>query len=66
VVGLLRVLQPPLRQQEQLAQTLDDELSRVRRLSKLLQDQILLLQEHRQTLITAAVTGQLDIPGVAA
>ena len=23
-------------------------------------------QEHRQALITAAVTGQLDIPGVAA
>ncbi len=28
--------------------------------------QITLLQEHRQALITAAVTGQLDIPGVAA
>ena len=28
--------------------------------------QIELLQEHRQALITAAVTGELDIPGVAA
>ena len=25
-----------------------------------------LLQEHRQTLITAAVTGELEVPGVAA
>ena len=28
--------------------------------------QIDLLQEHRQALITAAVTGELSIPGVAA
>jgi type I restriction enzyme S subunit len=28
--------------------------------------QIDLLQEHRQALITAAVTGELDVPGVAA
>jgi hypothetical protein len=31
-----------------------------------LAQQIALLQEHRQALITAAVTGELDIPGVAA
>jgi len=31
-----------------------------------LASQIELLQEHRQALITAAVTGELDIPGVAA
>jgi hypothetical protein len=28
--------------------------------------QVTLLAEHRQTLITAAVTGELDVPGVAA
>jgi type I restriction enzyme S subunit len=28
--------------------------------------QIELLQEHKQALITAAVTGELDIPGIAA
>lgn len=28
--------------------------------------QIALLREHRQALITAAVTGELDLPGVAA
>jgi type I restriction enzyme S subunit len=35
-------------------------------LRALLEDQILMLAERRQTLITAAVTGELDIPGVAA
>jgi len=33
---------------------------------KTLQRQSALLREHRQALITAAVTGELDIPGVAA
>ena len=30
-----------------------------------LEQQIELLQEHRQALITAAVTGQLEVPGAA-
>lgn len=34
--------------------------------SKLLARQIELLREHRQALITAAVTGELEVPGVAA
>lgn len=36
------------------------------RTEALLASQIALLQEHRQALITAAVTGELDVPGVAA
>ena len=32
----------------------------------LLREQLGLLAEHRQALITAAVTGELEIPGVAA
>jgi type I restriction enzyme S subunit len=31
-----------------------------------LRRQVSLLEEHRQALIIAAVTGELDIPGVAA
>jgi len=37
-----------------------------RHLRELLHRQLILLQEHRQALITAAVTGELDIPCVAA
>lgn len=36
------------------------------RLAALLGKQIALLRERRQALITAAVTGELEIPGVAA
>lgn len=39
----------------------DDDL-----LTRRLSDQIALLVEHRQALITAAVTGELEIPGRAA
>lgn len=35
-------------------------------LQQRLQSQLALLQEHRQALITAAVTGELEIPGVGA
>ena len=53
------------RQQRQLAAQFDEWTERVRRLSSALERQLALLQEHRQALITAAVTGELDIPGAA-
>jgi type I restriction enzyme S subunit len=51
------------------AAVLDDlerELEPMEGISKRLHAQIALLQEHRQALITGAVTGELDVPGVAA
>jgi type I restriction enzyme S subunit len=47
-------------------QELSALISQVRDGCRCLEQSILLLQEHRQSLITAAVTGELDIPGVAA
>ena len=52
--------------QRQDMRALAPALERRRRLNERLRRQIALLQEHRQALITAAVTGELDIPGVAA
>ncbi len=43
-----------------------EEIDRMRELRSQLEKQISLLLERRQALITAAVTGQLEIPGVAA
>jgi type I restriction enzyme S subunit len=57
---------PPLDKQRRLASELLAELDRVRTLQAKLQHQIALLREHRQALITAAVTGELEVPGVAA
>jgi type I restriction enzyme, S subunit len=41
-------------------------VGQARQFEKLVGEQIRLLHERRQALITAAVTGQIDIPGVAA
>ena len=57
---------PSISEQEVVVEELDRNANRVRSLSVSLLRQISLLQEHRQALITAAVTGELDIPGVAA
>jgi type I restriction enzyme S subunit len=55
-----------LEQQESFVKQCDRERARITRLVGSLQRQIVLLQEHRQALITAAVTGELDIAKVAA
>lgn len=53
-------------EQEKLLQTLDRLVDAMDGARDRLGIQIDLLREHRQALITAAVTGELDIPGVAA
>ena len=55
-----------LDEQKRIAARLKDASTRIRKIRKKLNDQIGLLLEHRQGLITAAVTGQKEIPGVAA
>ena len=59
---------PSLTVEEQmsLVQGANEQLERMRYLQQTLNQQIELLAERRQALITAAVSGQLDIPGVAA
>jgi type I restriction enzyme S subunit len=65
-LGSVTIPAPPLAEMERIASDLaierrDDDL-----LTRRLSDQIALLVEHRQALITAAVTGELEIPGRAA
>ena len=57
---------PPLDEQKQIVSVIDSERSRIDRAVKGIKKQIELLKERRQALITAAVTGELAIPGVAA
>lgn len=57
---------PPLDEQRRCTLLLRGYLEQVTTLEARLRSQIELLGEHRQALISAAVTGQLDIPGVAA
>jgi type I restriction enzyme S subunit len=52
---------PPLCEQEQIVEHLNDELRKLDRLGPVLADAIKTVLERRSTLITAAVTGQIDV-----
>lgn len=55
------IVVPPLAEQELIVSHIDSELRRIDSLSQRVQAMIDKLREYRQTLITAAVTGQLDV-----
>jgi type I restriction enzyme S subunit len=65
-VKATRVPFPPLAEQARAVEVLDRKRILLDETRAVLERQIDLLVEHRRTLITAAVTGELDIPGVAA
>lgn len=62
-VATARVPMPPLQEQTRIADALAGERKVRTKLHASVVEQIELLIEHRQALITAAVTGQLQIPG---
>lgn len=66
ILRSLRVPVPQVSEQDRIVEVLDAAKARVDRLVAPIQDQLALLHERRQALITAAVTGELDIPGMAA
>ncbi len=57
---------PPLSEQCRIAGYCDQVMAHGRSIAIHLERQITLLQEHRQALVTAVVTGELDISGAAA
>jgi type I restriction enzyme S subunit len=57
---------PPLVVQSEVMSELRDKATPIDGLRSRLAGQIMLLHEHRQALITAAVTGQLDVAKAAA
>jgi type I restriction enzyme S subunit len=61
----IRIPLPPLKEQTQIVQVLDELRVRASTIRSTLRRQVLLLQERRQALITAAVTGQIDVPVAA-
>jgi len=66
VIGYLRVPVPPLAEQREIAASIDELAGHTSEVVTRLTRQIELLVEHRQALITAAVNGELSVPGVAA
>jgi type I restriction enzyme S subunit len=60
------IVSPPLAAQAEFVRATARVRQRCERLESTLGHQMALLGEHRQALITAAVTGEVDIPGAAA
>jgi type I restriction enzyme S subunit len=56
---------PPLEEQSQIEETLDRECSAISGLLENAENLIQILQERRSALISAAVTGQIDVRGLA-
>ena len=56
---------PPISEQQKIVRLVDQFRQRTDEASRLLDEQIDRLTEHRQALITAAVTGELDVSKVA-
>lgn len=66
MLGNLRIALPPFREQCAIAEYLDRETSNVDGMVKKVQEVIECLQEYRAALITAAVTGKIDVRGQSA
>ena len=66
LIGEIQLPAPPTAAQASVADTLDRQGATVDRLTAQLREQIVLLAEHRQALVTAAVSGELGVGGVAA
>ena len=56
---------PPLEEQKAIAAFLDRETERLDHLTSLVEGAIERLREHRTALITAAVTGKIDVRDAA-
>jgi len=61
MLGDLRIPIPPTSEQYDIADQIDQKTSEIEKISNLLLKQIEKLQEYRQSLITAAVTGKLEV-----
>lgn len=57
----LRVPVPPVEERRQVAAYLDSEIPKIDRLSEAVRQAISTVREHRAALITAAVTGHIDV-----
>jgi len=56
---------PPVDEQREIVRTLDEVRVETEAVNSRLDRQVELLNEHRQALITAAVTGEFEVPGAA-
>jgi type I restriction enzyme S subunit len=61
----LRVPAVPIHEQQPLSKALNQAIEPLQRATALIDRHLELISERRQAVITAAVTGHLDVPGAA-
>ncbi len=61
MLGSMKIQVPPLSEQKAIADFLDKETTRIDSLIEKIKKSIALLKEYRSSLITSAVTGQIDV-----
>jgi len=61
VVGNMYVPVPPIQEQKEISTALESQLSTIQHVQNKLENQIGVLNEYHQALISAAVTGQIDV-----
>ncbi len=61
IICRFKIIVPDYREQQVIATYLDRETAKIDRLIKKIQTAIERLQEYRTALITAAVTGKIDV-----
>ena len=64
-IGAMKVPVPPLAEQIAIAEFLDCETAKIDRMVEKIEAAIRKLQEYRTALITAAVTGKIDVRNTA-
>jgi type I restriction enzyme S subunit len=64
MIGRLKIPYPPVNEQEKIAEFISDEISKIQKMVDLTKNTIKRLTEYRTALITAAVTGKIDVRGV--
>src|SRR5690606_30668746 len=60
-LGMIECLAPPLKEQDEIVLYITQEISKINTLVSEAEHVILLLQERRSALISAAVTGKIDV-----
>jgi type I restriction enzyme S subunit len=60
-ISHLKILVPPTEEQRNIADYLNNETSRIQNLIGRITDSIMKLQEYRDSLISEAVTGKIDV-----
>lgn len=64
ILGNVRICLPPVEEQSQISKELEKQTAELDQLFGVAQSAILLLQERRAALISAAVTGKIDVRGL--